>query len=96
MRVALSAMAWIVCMTGAAIARPTNGNSIPSEIGNRANGFDYQPTPCEVYPRELSAGLWPSKIRLAQEDRTLAELDRSLLRSEGLSTDSVPVFTSRP
>jgi hypothetical protein len=96
MRLLLLAVTWVVCATGSAMAQPTNRNSIPCEIGNRANGFSYQPTPGEVYPREVMAGLWPSKRDQAPTNRTLAELDRSLLRSEGLSTQSVPVFTSHP
>jgi len=95
MRLPLLAMTWVVCVTGAAVAQPSNGNSIPCEIGNRANGFDYQPTPREIYPRERSAGVLPSKVSEVQTDRTLEELDRSLMLSEGLSTESVPVFAPR-
>jgi hypothetical protein len=95
MRLPLTAVAWIFCMTGVAIAQPMNENSIPREIGNHANGLNYQPTPCEVYPREMSAGLWPSKVHQVLTDRTLEQLDRSLLHSEGLSIASVPVFTPR-
>jgi hypothetical protein len=94
MRLSFLAVAWVVCMTGAATAQRVNGDSIPIEIGNHANGFNFQPTPDEVYPREVSAGLWPSKVRQAPTDQTLEDLDRSLLRSEGLSTENVPVFTS--
>jgi hypothetical protein len=96
MRLTLLAVAWVVCMTGAATAQRVNGDSIPSEIGNHANGFDYQPTPREVYPRELSAGLRPSEARQAPTDQTLQDLDRRLLRSEGLSAKNVPAFTSHP
>ena len=88
MRLPILAVAWVVCMTAAAIAQRAGADSIPSEIGNRANGFNYQPTPRQVYPREVSAGLWPSKLRQAPTDQTLEEIDRSLLRSEGLSVEN--------
>lgn len=95
MRLPVLAVAWVVCLTGAAMAQRADGNSIPSEIGNHANGFAYQPTPSEVYPREVAAGLLPSKEHQVPTDRTLEDLDRSLLRGEGLNTESVPVFTPR-
>lgn len=95
MRLPFLAVTWLVCVTGAAIAQPTDGDSIPREIGNHASGYNYQPTPGEVYPREVSAGLLPSQHRQVRTDRTLEELDRNLLRSEGLGTKSVPAFTPR-
>jgi hypothetical protein len=79
-------------MIGAATAQAPVGDSVPREIGNRAHGFSFQPTPSEVIPRETSAGVRPSK---AQEDATnqdLQALDRSLLRNEGLNPN-VPVFS---
>ena len=91
----LFAVAWFVCMAGVATAQPADGNSIPSKIGNRANGLNYQPTPSELYPREALAGVWPSKVRQAPTDRTLEKLDRTLLNNERLSMGSVPVFTPR-
>lgn len=51
----------VVGMAGAAMAQGTDSNSMPREIGNCANHFCYQPTPGEVIPREVSAGMRPSR-----------------------------------
>jgi hypothetical protein len=66
---------------------------VPYEIGNRANGFNYQPTPNEVVPREISAGVRPSKAQQASTDEALEHIDRSLLREEGLDPREAPAFT---
>ena len=92
-RLPLLGVAWVVCVIGAAMAPGANAERIPCEIGNRANGLSYQPTPREVNLREASLGLRLSKEREASIDRTLGDLDRSLMRNEGLSTESVPRFT---
>ena len=94
MRVAVLAVVSIVCATGPAMAQRADSSAVPRVIGNRANGFDYQPTPREVQPREMMAGILPHGADQAPVDRDLEELDRSLLRSEGLSIEGVPRFTS--
>jgi len=66
----------------------------PAEIGNRANGFDYQPTPSEVVPRERAAGVQPPAAERERENWDLERMDKQLLKSEGLSTDSVPKLTN--
>jgi hypothetical protein len=64
-------------------------------IGNRANGFSYQPTPGEVRPREMAAGVRPSDAKQADTDHTLETIDRNLLQDEGMSSKTVPAFTPR-
>ena len=81
-------------LAGSAIAQPRN-NSVPLEIGNRANGFDYQPTPAEVGPRERAAGLAVTPERQKQIDDELFSMDAQLLKSEGLSTSSAPGHESK-
>ena len=68
--------------------------SVPAEIGNRANGLNYQPTPGEVGPREKAAGLLPPTSQQRATNQELEQLDRDLLRDEGLSTKSVPDLTT--
>jgi hypothetical protein len=85
-------LASIVCMTGAAMGQQTDAVSPPRRIGNRANGFSYQPSPSEVRPQEQIAGVRPSIASQALADQDLKALDRTLLHSEGLSTSSVPMF----
>lgn len=80
----------VLCLTSAAMAQSAGNGSVPSAIGNRANGRDYQPTPSEVVPREKAAGLRPSDAQQQATDQQLEKTDRQLLRSEGLSTKSVP------
>jgi hypothetical protein len=92
MRLAVFAVISIVCAMGPAIAQPADEAAIPRVIGNHANGFDYQPTPREVLPREILAGARPPGGREALTNQDLGELDRRLLQSEGLSTKSVPKF----
>jgi hypothetical protein len=92
MRVLFVAAVWALCMMGVAMAQTEAGTSVPREIGNRANGFDFQPTPSEVLPREESAGLRQSETEQSATDRDLATIDRSLLRKEGLSEQNVPKF----
>lgn len=62
----------------------------PREIGNRANGLSYQPTPGQVRPAERHAGVQPPQTREQTENRDLERIDRNALRSEGMSTKSVP------
>jgi hypothetical protein len=78
---------------GGAMAQGADGGSPPREIGNRANGYDYQPTPNEVGPREKAAGVVPPPAQQQAEDQDLARIDKHLLESEGLSTSSVPKLT---
>jgi hypothetical protein len=81
-----------LCAASPSIALPTQDASIPYEIGNRAHGFSYQPTQSEVRPREAAAGLRPSSVRKKATDQTLQQLDRDLLRHEGLQPRTVPSF----
>ena len=71
-------------------------NSVPTEIGNRANGLSYQPTPSEVLPREKAAGLLQSPAQRDATSQELERMDKELLREEGLSTKSVPNLASPP
>src|SRR4051794_22084567 len=71
MRLHVVVLTGVLCLATAAAAQTSN--KIPSEIGNRANGFSYQPTPSQVVPREKEAGIRPSD---AQEKAANADLDR--------------------
>jgi hypothetical protein len=95
MRIVVLAMICAVCTADPSIAAPSSDASVPHEIGNRAHGFSYQPTQGEVRPREAAAGIRPSSDRQEAIDRTLHQLDRDLLRDEGLAPGSVPLFGSR-
>jgi hypothetical protein len=55
-------------------------DKIPREIGNRANGFSYQPTPSEVLPREQQAGVRPSAAQQKANDAEIDRLYNSLMR----------------
>jgi hypothetical protein len=94
MRVAIVIAIATICLTGAASAQSSNESSVPRVIGNRANGFSYQPTPSEVVPREEAEGLRPSRMSQEQVNRELEKIDRDLLREEGASTSSVPNLSS--
>lgn len=69
-----------------ALAQP----AVPAANGNRANGLNYQPTPGQVAPREKAAGVAPSRTQRQQTDQALWNRDARLLKSQGLSTKSVP------
>ena len=84
----------VLGLTGTAIAQNADENSIPREIGNRANGKSYQPTPAEVHPRERAADIRPSPAQERKSDKELHHLDKKLLRNEGLSTKGVPAMTN--
>jgi hypothetical protein len=92
MRIIVLAMICVICDADPSIARPIQDASVPQEIGNRAHGFSYQPTPGEVRPREAAAGVRPSSVWQEATDRTLQQLDRDLLRDEGLPPRTVPSF----
>jgi hypothetical protein len=92
MRTPFVAAVWFICMMGAATAQGPAGDTVPREIGNRSHGFDFQPTPSEVVPRETLAGVRPSKAQEDATDQDLQALDQSLLRNEGLNRN-VPVFS---
>jgi hypothetical protein len=66
---------------------------VPDRIGNRANGRDYQPTPSQVAPAERQASVQPNARTEQSENRDLEKIDRDALRSEGMSTKSVPDMT---
>jgi hypothetical protein len=95
MRIAFMIVAATFCLMGAAVAQGVDGPAIPRSIGNHANGFNYQPTPREVIPREKATGVRPSAISQENTNRELEKMDRDLLRKEGLSTSSVPDMTPR-
>jgi hypothetical protein len=100
MRMALLVAVATFCLMGAAAtpstgAQNTGEDSIPRIIGNRANGFSYQPTPREVVSREKAAGVRPSTTSQQATDQELENIDRRSLLEEGLSTSSVPRFTPR-
>jgi hypothetical protein len=90
MRMQVVAMIAVFSLAGTAAAQDATNGSPPKEIGNRANGYDYQPTPNEIRPREKAAGILPSTAQQQAEDRELARIDKHLLESEGLSTSSAP------
>jgi hypothetical protein len=95
MRMALLVAMAPFCFMGAAAAQTADGGSVPRSIGNRANGFSYQPTPGEVVQKEKAAGVRPSTASQQATDQELEKVDRDLLRKEGLSTSSVPKMTPR-
>jgi hypothetical protein len=64
---------------GAALAQPAGP---PAQIGNRANGFDYQPTQGGIQAREKAAGITPDPQQSQQEDQTLLQLDHKLLGNQ--------------
>jgi hypothetical protein len=91
MRVFVSTMIAVLSFAGAAMAQGGGGGgSPPREIGNRANGYDYQPTPSELVPREKAAGIVQPPAQRRAENQELDSIDKQLLQSEGLSTKSVP------
>jgi hypothetical protein len=94
MRMHVLAIIGVLGCAAGAMAQGADGGLPPKEIGNRANGYDYQPTPSEVAPREKAAGVLPSADQQRAEDQDLARLDQGLLQSEGLSTKSVPKLTN--
>jgi hypothetical protein len=95
MRPLLIAVVATTCLTGAAVAQTAAPDTIPHQIGNRANGFSYQPTPGEVVPREQAAGVRPPRAAQAATDQELEAIDRDLLRDEGTGNARVPKFTTR-
>jgi peptidoglycan hydrolase CwlO-like protein len=85
---------FFVALAVCAVTAPAMAqNSVPAEIGNRANGFDYQPTPGEIVPREKAAGIQPSAEQQRAANRDLERIDEDLMREEGLSDKSVPKLT---
>lgn len=94
MRTISIAMIAAFSLAGTAMAQNTDGGTIPREIGNRANGKSYQPTPAEVEPREKAADIRPSAEQERANNKELRHIDRNLLQSEGLSTKSVPNMTN--
>jgi hypothetical protein len=94
MRFHLAAAVATFLMVNAVAAQSQNGGLVPAEIGNHANGFDYQPTPSEVVPREKAAGIRPPAVEERATDETLERIDRDLLREEGVSVGNVPKMWS--
>jgi hypothetical protein len=58
--------------------------------GNHENGNVYQPTPTQVLPLERREGVAATQSQATESGRTLETIDRDLLRSDGVSTSSVP------
>lgn len=79
----------LLCLPAVAMAQ----GAPPAQIGNRANGRDYQPTPAQVAPREKAAGVLPSPDKQKAVNGDLERMDKDLLRQEGLDTKSVPKLT---
>jgi hypothetical protein len=73
----ITTIGWL-CLTTMAAAQTID--RIPGEIGNRANGFSYQPTPGEVVPREQQAGIRPSSPQEKAMDADLDRMYNSLMR----------------
>jgi hypothetical protein len=85
----------VVCLTASmAAAQGAATKAIPRQIGNRANGFSYQPTPGQVVPREEAAGIRPSSVHDRATDDTLSHLDRQLLAQEHLNPSQAPDFSA--
>jgi hypothetical protein len=84
MRVALLVAMATSCLLGAAAAQTAGDGSIPHRIGNRANGFSYQPTPREVVSKEKAAGMRQSTASQQAMDQELADIDHRSLLEEGL------------
>ena len=85
----------LVCLTATgAAAQGTTVQSIPRQIGNRANGFSYQPTQKHVIPSEKAAGVLPSDAQRRATAATLSQLDHELLAQEHLDPDKVPDFSA--
>jgi len=80
----------VIGFAAPALAQTAPTPSAPAEIGNRANGKDYQPTPNEVVPREQSAGVLPNVAHQQAENKAVEQIDRDALKKVGQSTQSVP------
>jgi hypothetical protein len=79
---ALTALLGLACTPITAKAQPYTGN--------HANGNVYQPTPTQVLPLERRDGVAATPSQATENGRTLETIDRDLLRSDGVSTSSVP------
>jgi hypothetical protein len=80
MRTPLLAVTVAVVLTGGMTPQGTGNTSVPTEIGNRAHGFSYQPTRSQVIPRERAAGVRPSAAQQAATDQELQQIARALGR----------------
>jgi hypothetical protein len=71
-------------LTGLSVsmAQPRNGNV--------QNGLNYQPTQGEVGERERAAGVAPSTERERALDAEMEEINRQLLRNEGVMPNNTP------
>jgi hypothetical protein len=79
MRMFMIAAVALLFGAGPGLAQPA---APPAEIGNRANGFDYQPTQGAVVAREKAAGITPDQQQEQKENQTLEQLDRKLLGNQ--------------
>ncbi len=61
----------------------------PAQIGNRANGFEYQPSEGAVSTKEREAGVAPTPAQETRTDRTLDAIDRQVL--ENARTQAPPL-----
>jgi hypothetical protein len=87
MRLHVVVLTGVLCLATAAVAQTSN--NVPREIGNRANGFSYQPTPSQVVPREKEAGIRPSAAQQKAADADLDRMYNNLMRE-------VPADQGRP
>jgi len=87
MRIVSLAAMTLLLGAGPTFAQPA---APPAEIGNRANGFDYQPTQGAVQAREKAAGITPDQQQQQQEDQTLLQLDHKLLGNQLLPPGTPP------
>lgn len=58
--------------------------------GPEYGGKDHQPAETQTLQAERRAGVRPPKAQVEQNDRALNQIDRKLLRQEGLSPSSAP------
>lgn len=66
----------------AVILPMTVAQAQPSRIGNRANGFDYQPSQGAVTEQENNAGIAPSPTQQRRTTDELEQLNQKLQTEE--------------
>ena len=91
-------IAFVVVLAALTVLQPSLAGAQGAAIGS-GGADENQPRPGIVVPRERRDGVAAPPGQAAANGRTLDQLDKSLLRSEGASTASVPKFnggTARP
>ncbi len=76
-----------IFLTTAAAAQTTPPP--PPEIGNRANGLNYEPTPRQVIPKERQAGVLPPPAQRKANEAELNHIYRNLMHN-GQPNQSAP------